>query len=292
MWMSSSEVLNANSPRSISDKTVSSPFPIASASVGLMMPCAASIAAWARLPWISWALIRWSNPIEAFIASMIASGPEAKRPPHMLLASAVVGVLGASVIGSSFAGGHMLLRSIALYTSLLVAANVAGGLPAAAGPVDWQAARDAGLTKLTDAVQPVPDVQFTDAEGKQVSLADWKGKALLVNFWATWCAPCREEMPSLDALQAQRGGEDFAVLTIAAGRNPPPAIRKFMDETGVKNLPMLTDERMALARGMGVLAMPVTILIDAEGNEVARMIGDADWASPAALAVVDQLRAK
>ena len=186
----------------------------------------------------------------------------------------------------------MLLRSIALYTSLLVAANALAGLPAAAGPVDWQAARDAGLTKLTDAVQPVPDVQFTDAEGKQVSLADWKGKALLVNFWATWCAPCREEMPSLDALQAQRGGEDFAVLTIAAGRNPPPAIRKFMDETGVKNLPMLTDERMALARGMGVLAMPVTILIDAEGNEVARMIGDADWASPAALAVVDQLRAK
>ncbi|WP_136653076.1 TlpA disulfide reductase family protein [Paracoccus aeridis] len=186
----------------------------------------------------------------------------------------------------------MLLRSIALYTSLLVAANALAAVPAAAGPVDWQAAREAGLAKLTDGAQAVPDVPFTDAGGKQVSLADWKGKALLVNFWATWCAPCREEMPSLDALQAQRGGDDFAVLTIASGRNPPPAIRKFMDETGVKNLPVLTDERMALARAMGVMAMPVTILIDAEGNEVARMIGDADWSSPAALSVVDQLRAK
>ena len=185
----------------------------------------------------------------------------------------------------------MLLRSIALYTSLLVAANALAAVPAAAGPVDWQAAREAGLAKLTDGVQAVPDVPFTDAGGKQVSLADWKGKALLVNFWATWCAPCREEMPSLDALQAQRGGDDFAVLTIASGRNPPPAIRKFMDETGVENLPVLTDERMALARAMGVMAMPVTILIDAEGNEVARMIGDADWSSPAALSAVDLLRA-
>lgn len=186
----------------------------------------------------------------------------------------------------------MLLRSIALYTSLLVAANALAGLPAAAGPVDWQAAREAGLAKLTDGVETVPDVQFTDGTGKQVSLADWKGKALLVNFWATWCAPCREEMPSLDALAEQKGGDDFEVLTIASGRNPPPAIRKFMDETGVKNLPVLTDERMALARAMGVMAMPVTILIDADGNEVGRMIGEADWSSPAALALVDQLRAK
>ncbi|WP_299361795.1 TlpA disulfide reductase family protein [uncultured Paracoccus sp.] len=201
----------------------------------------------------------------------------------------------------------MRLRSIALYTSLLFAANLglAGSLPgtpagwlagvlggpAAAGPVDWQGARDAGLTKLTDGVADVPDATFTDADGNPVTLADYQGKALLVNFWATWCAPCREEMPSLDKLAAERNGDDFQVLTIAAGRNPLPAIRKFFEETGVTDLPILLDARMQLARGFGVMAMPVSILIDAEGREVGRMIGDADWASPAALALVDQLRA-
>src|SRR5690606_11299674 len=105
------------------------------------------------------------------------------------------------------------------------------------GAVDWEAARAAGLTKLAPLEQPVPvpDTAFVDAEGVQKQLADWHGQVLLVNFWATWCAPCREEMPSLDALQAEMGGEDFAVLTIAAGRNPVPAIQKFYEEQGIEN---------------------------------------------------------
>ncbi|WP_084115838.1 TlpA disulfide reductase family protein [Paracoccus sphaerophysae] len=180
-----------------------------------------------------------------------------------------------------------MLRSLALYTSLVFAANAA-----IAGPVDWQAARDAGLPKLIESkVAPAPQVEFTDVEGATHTLADWKGKVVLLNFWATWCAPCREEMPSLDALQKARGGDDFAVLTVASGRNPPPAIDKFFAEAGVTDLPRLTDPQMALARAMGVLAMPVSILIDAEGNEVARMTGDADWSSPAALALIDQMTA-
>ncbi|HRO15295.1 MAG TPA: TlpA disulfide reductase family protein [Paracoccus sp. (in: a-proteobacteria)] len=180
-----------------------------------------------------------------------------------------------------------MLRSLALYTSLLFAANAGF-----AGPVDWQAARDAGLTKLVEAEgKPAPDIAFTDLDGGSHTLADYRGRALLVNFWATWCAPCREEMPSLDALQKQMGDDDFAVLTIAAGRNPAPAIRKFFDEEGITALPALTDPQMALARAFGVLAMPVSVLIDAEGNEVARMSGDADWASPAAVALIEQLKA-
>ena len=90
-----------------------------------------------------------------------------------------------------------MLRSLALYTSLAIAANAA-----VAGPVDWQAARDAGLPKLIESeAAPAPEVEFTDLDGGTHRLADWKGKVVLLNFWATWCAPCREEMPSLDALQ-------------------------------------------------------------------------------------------
>lgn len=175
-----------------------------------------------------------------------------------------------------------------LITAFLAFANAGH-----AGVVDWQAARDAGMPKLAEATkpEPVPLTPFLDESGAETTLADWKGKVLLVNFWATWCAPCREEMPSLEALQAELGGEDFAVLTIASGRNPPPAIDKFFAEIGVETLPKLRDERMALARAMGVMGLPVTVLIDREGNEVARLIGDADWSSEPAKAVVRQLTA-
>lgn len=175
-----------------------------------------------------------------------------------------------------------------LITAFLAFANAGH-----AGVVDWQAARDAGMPKLAEAAkpEPAPLIPFLDEAGAERTLADWKGKVLLVNFWATWCAPCREEMPSLEALQAELGGEDFAVLTIASSRNPPPAIDKFFAEIGVETLPKLRDERMALARAMGVMGLPVTVLIDREGNEVARLIGDADWASEPAKAVVRQLTA-
>ena len=185
----------------------------------------------------------------------------------------------------------MLLRSIALYTSLLVAANALAAVPAAAGPVDWQAAREAGLAKLTDGVQAVPDVPFTDAGGKQVSLADWKGKALLVNFWATWCAPCREEMPSLDRLQAEAGGEDLAVLTVATGRNSPQGISRFFEDEGITALPRYTDADMSLARSMAVFGLPVTVILDRDGQEVARLTGGADWNSDSARAILDAIAA-
>ena len=180
-----------------------------------------------------------------------------------------------------------MLRSLALYTSLVFAANAG-----VAGPVDWQGARDAGLPKLIESqAAPVPGIEFSDLDGGTHTLADWQGKVVLLNFWATWCAPCREEMPSLDALQKARGGADFQVVTVAAGRNTAAAIHRFFEEAGVTGLPTLTDPQMRLARAFGVLAMPVTILIDAEGREVARMSGDADWSSPAALALVDQMLA-
>lgn len=181
-----------------------------------------------------------------------------------------------------------MLRSALLYTALVLGANAA-----CAGAVDWQAAREAGLVKLVPSEEPVPvsEAEFTDPEGGAHSLADYRGKVVLLNFWATWCAPCREEMPSLDALQAEMGGEDFQVVAVATGRNDPANIDRFYAETGLRNLPVLLDPRQQLARGMGVLGLPVTVLIDRDGNEVARLLGEADWSSGPAQEVIRQLLA-
>lgn len=181
-----------------------------------------------------------------------------------------------------------MLRSALLYTALVIGANTAFS-----GEVDWTAAQAAGLAKLvpsTDA-PALPETVFTEPEGAEHRLADYRGKVVLVNFWATWCAPCREEMPSLDALQAEMGGDDFEVLPIATGRNAPAKITKFYEETGVSNLPILLDSGQKLAREMGVLGLPVSVLIDRDGTEVARLLGDADWSGEAAMQVISQLTA-
>lgn len=181
-----------------------------------------------------------------------------------------------------------MLRLLAFYTALLLGVNGAH-----AEGVDWQGLRDAGLTRMapSETPEPVPDIAFTDREGNEMRLTDWQGKVLLVNFWATWCAPCREEMPSLDALQAEMGGDDFEVLTIAAGRNPLPAIDKFFNEQEITGLPVLRDERQHLSRALGVMGLPVTILIDRDGNEVGRVIGDIDWNSEQVRDLISQMTA-
>lgn len=179
-----------------------------------------------------------------------------------------------------------MLRSALLYTALLFGANAA-----CAGAVDWQGAKDAGMVKLipADTPAPVSDQEFTDPDGGTHTLADYRGRVVLLNFWATWCAPCREEMPSLDALQADMGGDDFAVVPIATGRNAPERIDRFYAETGLQNLPVLLDPRQQLARDLGVVGLPVTVLIDRDGNEVARLLGEADWSSEPAKAIIRQL---
>lgn len=180
------------------------------------------------------------------------------------------------------------IGSALLYLSLALGANAA----LAAEPTDLTALAEGDMRKLVFAQAPeaVPDVGFDLADGAgTASLADWQGKYVLLNFWATWCAPCRKEMPTLAALQGEFGGDRFEVLTLATGRNNPVAITRFFDEIGVDNLPRHQDPKQALARRMAVLGLPVTILIDPEGREIARLIGDADWYSDSARAIVAAL---
>lgn len=179
-----------------------------------------------------------------------------------------------------------MLRLLILYTALAAGANMG-----VAAEIDFAAAKAGGLELAAGNGKPVSGTVFTDPEGSEHSLADYAGQVVLLNFWATWCAPCREEMPALNSLQKDLAGEDFQVVTIATGRNPQPAIDKFFAEAGIDSLPVLLDPRQKLARDFGVVAMPATILIDRDGNEAARLMGPADWASDTAKAVVNQLTA-
>jgi len=122
-----------------------------------------------------------------------------------------------------------------------------------------------------------------------MTLDAYAGQWVVLNFWATWCAPCRIEMPTLSALQTALGGDDFAVVTIATGRNDPAAMERFFAEIAVTNLPLFTDARSALARDFGVMGLPVTVILDPAGNEIARLMGDAHWDSDSAMAIIRAL---
>lgn len=132
-----------------------------------------------------------------------------------------------------------------------------------------------------------PAIAFEN-EGESITLADFRGKVVLVNFWATWCAPCLKELPSLDALEARLGGPNFEVVAVAADPRGPEAARQFLDRLNIANLKLYADPRLMLASSIGgANVLPVSILYDARGNEVGRLIGEADWASPEAVRLVE-----
>jgi thiol-disulfide isomerase/thioredoxin len=178
------------------------------------------------------------------------------------------------------------LLSALLYTALIAVAN-----PGVADMTEIENLRTGDMRKLIFHSQPIAgsDVAFTHENGSEMTLSDYKGQFLVLNFWATWCAPCRKEMPHLSALQSQMGGEAMQVVTVATGRNARPAMERFLAEINVDNLPLHTDPRQALARSMGVLGLPATIILAPDGREIARMQGEADWSSDSALAIMQAL---
>ena len=179
----------------------------------------------------------------------------------------------------------MRLIFAVLYTALAFGAN-----PAAADVAKAESLREGTMKKLIfSEPKPVSGEVFTDASGAEMTLADFQGKYVLVNFWATWCAPCRKEMPQLAELQEEFGGDNFEVVTIATGRNPLPAIDRFFEENGVVNLPKFLDPRSSLARASGVLGLPITLILDPDGQEIARMRGDAEWNGESAKSVIRAL---
>ncbi len=127
--------------------------------------------------------------------------------------------------------------------------------------------------------EAVPSFKFEDGAGAEKTLADWKGKVVLLNLWATWCAPCRKEMPALDRLQKELGGDNFEVVAISVDRQGAPASKKFLDETKSANLKLYVESSSRSVGTLKAAGLPTTILIDKEGREIGRLAGPAEWDS-------------
>ncbi|MFV3129274.1 TlpA family protein disulfide reductase [Niveispirillum sp. KHB5.9] len=134
---------------------------------------------------------------------------------------------------------------------------------------------------------PLPALSITDKDGQPVDLAAFKGKALLINLWATWCAPCIREMPALDRLQADMGGDRFQVLAISVDRGGLNEVGPFFEKAGIKSLPIYLDQKMTSMKAFPLKeGLPLSILVDAEGREVGRLAGAAHWDGAEAKALI------
>jgi thiol-disulfide isomerase/thioredoxin len=171
-----------------------------------------------------------------------------------------------------------------------------GGDSACAGAVDM--AHKIGplahgeVAALTMATSPLrlPDLAFWDADGKARKLSEWRGKTVLVNLWATWCVPCRKEMPALDSLQTKLGSKDFEVVAINIDTRDAEKPKNFLKDANLTKLAYFTDTKAKVFQDLKnigkALGMPTSVLIDGQGCEIANLAGPAEWASDDAIALI------
>ena len=132
-----------------------------------------------------------------------------------------------------------------------------------------------------------PELKFFDAQGKPRMLKEWQGQVVLVNLWASWCGPCRKEMPSLEALQRRFGSSDFEVVAISVDRGGVKVAQKFLEETQSGLLRLYVDPTAKAIETLRALGLPASVLIDRQGREIGRLLGPADWSSPEALRLIN-----
>jgi thiol-disulfide isomerase/thioredoxin len=148
------------------------------------------------------------------------------------------------------------------------------------------------VAALTVATAPLrlPDLVFSDADGKPRKLSDWRGKTVLVNLWATWCVPCRREMPALDKLQAELGGPDFEVVAVNIDTRDSQKPRAFLKDANLTRLNYFSDQNAKVFQDLKqigrALGMPTSVLVDAQGCEIATIAGPAEWASDDAVKLI------
>ena len=131
--------------------------------------------------------------------------------------------------------------------------------------------------KIHKEPKKVNDIMFKNSEDITISLDNFKGKLVVINFWATWCAPCREEMPSLDILQSNKNLQDLIILPINVGKENKDKAKKFFNDLQIKNLKLYYDDSVKLANTFSLIGLPTTIFINKEGDEFARIIGSVDF---------------
>lgn len=143
-----------------------------------------------------------------------------------------------------------------------------------------------------EAREPLPDIEFLDMQDKPARLSEFRGRVVVLNLWATWCAPCREEMPSLDRLQQAFTEEPVTVLALSVDRAGPDRVQQFLEEIGVRHLAVYRDPKMRATRALRIPGLPATLLVDREGREVGRHLGIAEWDSDEVQAAIRGLLAE
>src|ERR1700704_6413495 len=148
------------------------------------------------------------------------------------------------------------------------------------------------VAALTMATEPLrlPDLAFEDADGKPKKLSDWRGRTVLVNLWATWCVPCRKEMPALEGLQARLGGSNFEVVAVNIDTRDPEKPKNFLKEANLTRLGYFSDQKAKVFQDLKnigrALGMPTSVLVNAQGCEIATIAGPAEWESDDAIKLI------
>ncbi len=170
-------------------------------------------------------------------------------------------------------------QSGATPSAVTPAPQPAAALPTGPGANPLSSGQMAGFVFKSPA--DLPEIAYVDGTGKAMSAKDWEGRVILLNLWATWCAPCRKEMPALDRLQAEMGSDKFEVVALSVDRGGIEASKKFLDQVKVEKLKVYVDSSARASSTLKAVGLPTTLLIK-NGREIGRLVGPAEWDSPEA----------
>jgi thiol-disulfide isomerase/thioredoxin len=207
----------------------------------------------------------------------MAGYPAHRRRSRLALLAAVAGgTIVLLVLGYQY-GRQALLPASAIREP--APAVGAGGPSASVNPLELS---------VFDKPRDLREIRFADDQGHDLTLSDFRGRVVLLNVWATWCVPCRKEMPALDRLQAKLGGNEFLVIPLSIDREGVAAVKRFYQELGLEKLGIYVDASGKGSRALAIPGVPTTLLIDRQGREVARKMGAAEWDAPELVALVEQ----